>query len=421
MQDQVAALRQLGVRAAFLNSTLDGRRGARGRARAARGRARSALRRARAAGDAAHARAAGSSRRSRCSPSTRRTACRSGDTTSARSTCSCRCCTSAFPTVPRIALTATADPQTRDEIVRRLALGEARVFVVELRPAEHPLHHRRQAGRRARSCCASSARSTRARRASSIACRARRSTRPPPGWPRRACAPCPTTPAWMRRRAPSNQERFQREDGIVIVATIAFGMGIDKPDVRFVAHLDLPKSIEGYYQETGRAGRDGAAADAWMAYGLGDVVQQRRMIEQSEGSEEFRRIVASPSSTRCSACARPPAAGACGCSTTSARASAPCGNCDTCLEPPQTWDATEAARKALSVHLPHRAALRRGASDRRAARQAPPSASRNGITTSWPCSASAPTWTRTPGATCSASWSLWATRAPTTMPTARCA
>jgi ATP-dependent DNA helicase RecQ len=144
-----------------------------------------------------------------------------------------------------------------------------------------------------------------------------------------------------------NQARFQRDDGIVMVATIAFGMGIDKPDVRFVAHLDLPKSIEGYYQETGRAGRDGAPADAWMSYGLGDVVQQRRMIEQSEGGEEYRRVSFAKLEALLGLCETA------GCRRVRlldyfGEASTPCGNCDTCLEPPQTWDATEAARMALS-------------------------------------------------------------------------
>jgi ATP-dependent DNA helicase RecQ len=146
----------------------------------------------------------------------------------------------------------------------------------------------------------------------------------------------------------AHQERFQREDGVIIVATIAFGMGIDKPDVRFVAHLDLPKSVEGYYQETGRAGRDGLPADAWMTYGLGDVVQLRRLMEQSEGNEEFRRISFAKLDAllglcETAGCRRVRLLGYFG------EAAGPCGNCDTCLEPPQTWDATEAARKALSA------------------------------------------------------------------------
>jgi ATP-dependent DNA helicase RecQ len=144
------------------------------------------------------------------------------------------------------------------------------------------------------------------------------------------------------------QSRFLREDGVVIVATIAFGMGIDKPDVRFVAHIDLPKSVEGYYQETGRAGRDGEPAVAWLAYGLQDVVQQRRMIEESPGDLAHRRRMAAHLDAMLALC-----------ETVHCRrqnllqyfgqASEPCGNCDTCLDPPQTWDGTIAAQKLLST------------------------------------------------------------------------
>ncbi|HRO61524.1 MAG TPA: RQC domain-containing protein, partial [Burkholderiaceae bacterium] len=148
-------------------------------------------------------------------------------------------------------------------------------------------------------------------------------------------------------RRTSNQARFLREDGLVMVATIAFGMGIDKPDVRFVAHLDMPRSVEGYYQETGRAGRDGAPAEAWMAYGLAQVVQQRRFIEQSEAGDAHKRI----SSGKLDAmlglaetieCRRVRLLAYFG------EAATHCGNCDNCLEPPEPWDATEAARKLLS-------------------------------------------------------------------------
>jgi ATP-dependent DNA helicase RecQ len=146
----------------------------------------------------------------------------------------------------------------------------------------------------------------------------------------------------------ANQQRFLREDGIVMVATIAFGMGIDKPDVRFVAHLDLPKSVEGYYQETGRAGRDGLPSTAWLAYGLGDVVQQRKMIDESEGDLAHRRRLTQHLDAMLALC-----------ETVECRrvnllayfgqAGEPCGNCDTCLTPPQTWDGTVAAQKVLST------------------------------------------------------------------------
>ena len=145
-----------------------------------------------------------------------------------------------------------------------------------------------------------------------------------------------------------NQSRFLREDGVVMVATIAFGMGIDKPDVRFVAHIDLPKSVEGYYQETGRAGRDGLPATAWLAYGLSDVVQQRRMIDESAGDDAFRRQLGAQLDAMLGLC-----------ETIACRRQrllqyfgqtiGPCGNCDNCLQPPQAWDGTVAAQKMLSA------------------------------------------------------------------------
>jgi len=251
-----------------------------------------------------------------------------------------------FPQVPRIALTATADPQTREEIIRRLALDDARVFISSFdRPnIRYTIVDKQDA----RNQLLRFIREEHKGEAGIVYCLSRKKVDETAAWlVSHGVHALPYHAGMDTVSRADHQSRFQREDGVVVVATIAFGMGIDKPDVRFVAHLDLPKSIEGYYQETGRAGRDGAPADAWMAYGLGDVVQQRRMIDQSEGSEEYRRVLVVKLDALLGLCETA------GCRRVRlldyfGEASVPCGNCDTCLEPPQTWDATEAARKALS-------------------------------------------------------------------------
>ncbi len=251
-----------------------------------------------------------------------------------------------FPAVPRIALTATADPQTRAEIIRRLALDDARVFISSFdRPnIRYAIVDKQDA----RAQLLAFVREAHPGEAGIVYCLSRKKVDETAAWlAGQGLRALPYHAGMDSSARGANQERFQREDGVVMVATIAFGMGIDKPDVRFVAHLDLPKSIEGYYQETGRAGRDGLPADAWMSYGLADVVQLRRMIEQGEGGEDFRRVSFAKLDAllglcETAGCRRVRLLGYFG------EASEPCGNCDTCLDPPQTWDATEAARKALS-------------------------------------------------------------------------
>ena len=253
-----------------------------------------------------------------------------------------------FPAVPRIALTATADPQTRTEIASRLRLQDARVFVSSFdRPnIRYTIVDKADSSR---AQLLRFIRGGHSGEAGIVYCLSRRKVDETAAWlTGQAVNALPYHAGMDSESRTQNQARFQREEGVVMVATIAFGMGIDKPDVRFVAHLDLPKSMEGYYQETGRAGRDGLPADAWMAYGLGDLVLQRRLIEQSEASEEFKRVSGAKLDAllglcETATCRRVRLLGYFG------EDSRPCGNCDTCLEPPQTWDATGEARKALSA------------------------------------------------------------------------
>ncbi|GHJ52673.1 ATP-dependent DNA helicase RecQ [Nonomuraea sp. TT08I-71] len=253
-----------------------------------------------------------------------------------------------WPGVPRIALTATATAATRTEIATRLKLTDARHFVASFdRPN---IQYRIVPKREPRKQLLALLRDEHPGDAGIVYCLSRASVEKTaeflvangiPALPYHAGLDAATRAA--------NQQRFLREDGLVMVATIAFGMGIDKPDVRFVAHLDLPKSVEGYYQETGRAGRDGLPSTAWLAYGLQDVVQQRKMIETSEGDLAHRRNLATHLDAMLALCETVRCRRAQLLEYFGEGGTANCGNCDTCLEPPESWDGTVAAQKLLST------------------------------------------------------------------------
>jgi ATP-dependent DNA helicase RecQ len=251
-----------------------------------------------------------------------------------------------FPGVPRVALTATADSLTRKEIIERLHLQRARTFVASFdRPN---IRYQIAEKNNPRKQVLEWIRAEHPGRAGIVYCLTRASVEDTAEFlSRHGLDALPYHAGLSTSTREENQNRFIREDGVVMVATIAFGMGINKPDVRFVAHLDLPKSVEGYYQETGRGGRDGLPADAWMVYGLQDVVQQRLLIDQSDANEDYKRVSTSKLDAMLGLCeARE-------CRRVRlleyfGEASESCGNCDNCLTPPEEWDGTESAQKLLS-------------------------------------------------------------------------
>lgn len=347
MQDQVSALQQLGIRASFLNSTLD----------------------AQSAAAVEDALLNGELDLLYLAPErlnqTRTSALLESATLSLFAIDEAHCVSQwghdfrsdyllleqlqhRFPSVPRVALTATADARTQQEIIDRLGLEDAAQFVVGFdRPN---IQYRIGLKNNPRQQLLRFLKEEHPQDAGIVYCLSRKKTEETAQWlTEQGFDALPYHAGLSAERRAAHQARFLRDENVIVVATIAFGMGIDKPDVRFVVHLDLPKTVESYYQETGRAGRDGAPATAWMIYGLQDVIKLRQMMQSSQGSEQHKRLEQHRLNAMLGLC-----------EITSCRRQSllqyfgedypqPCGNCDSCLDPAKTWDATEACRMALSA------------------------------------------------------------------------
>ncbi|MGI9311833.1 MAG: DNA helicase RecQ [bacterium] len=255
-----------------------------------------------------------------------------------------------FAAAPRIALTATADETTRGDIAKRLQLQGAAHYIAGFdRPNIRYMISPSGQSQSARTALLRFINHRHAGESGIVYCLSRRNVDDTAQWLREQGLHAVAYHAGMDATARArSHDLFTREDGIVVVATIAFGMGIDKPDVRFVAHLNLPKSIESYYQETGRAGRDGLPASAWMRYGFQDVVLLRQMLQDSDADESFKRIERAKMNALLGLCESTACRREILCNYFGESYQGPCGNCDNCLDPPETWDGSEAAQKALS-------------------------------------------------------------------------